>query len=391
MKNRRQSHPARASLAALVLGATLVGAAPQEIVAPGIDRRARLQAMREEIRRLETELAALRGRERGVLGELENLGAELRLREAEGREVSLRLDDVRDSIESRSSEIREIESAQERRRRYLGFRLREIYKDGPEQLLRPFLSDDRAGRFWDGLRYAVFLSERDGRVLRQYRGGIVRLGQEREALRARESDLVGLETELGRARARLESARARRSRLLAAVRDDARRREEAIRELRGAADDLTRLVDSLGPGETGPGLDIHKFRGLLDWPASGKVSAGFGTVVHPRFKTRVPHPGLDIDGEEGADIKAVFDGRVVFAAWMRGYGLTVIVDHGEDVLSVYAHASVLIVEPGEAVVRGQTLGKIGETGSLHGPYLYFELRVGGRPADPTSWLRPRRG
>ena len=103
----------------------------------------------------------------------------------------------------------------------------------------------------------------------------------------------------------------------------------------------------------------------------------------------MPHPGLDIDGRAGADIRCIFDGRVVFSSWMRGYGLTAIVDHGGGFLSVYAHASVLLVEAGERVVRGQSLGKIGDTGSLRGPFLYFELRVDGEPTDPERWFRPR--
>jgi septal ring factor EnvC (AmiA/AmiB activator) len=85
----------------------------------------------------------------------------------------------------------------------------------------------------------------------------------------------------------------------------------------------------------------------------------------------------------------VFDGRVVFAAALHGYGLTVVVDHGGGVVSVYAHAGVLLVEPGQEVARGQDLGRVGDTGSLRGPYLYFELRVAGKPTDPAAWLRRR--
>lgn len=84
----------------------------------------------------------------------------------------------------------------------------------------------------------------------------------------------------------------------------------------------------------------------------------------------------------------MFDGTVVYASWMRGYGLTAIVDHGSGLLSIYAHASVLLVEQGERVRGGALLGKIGETGSLRGPFLYFEMRDG-EPVDPVPWLRRR--
>jgi septal ring factor EnvC (AmiA/AmiB activator) len=355
------------------------------------DRQARLRSIHGEIRRLEREVQELRSREVGILGELERLGAELRLRQAERNEVSLRLEEVGEAIDERSQRIEELEAAQGERGRYLAFRLREIYKEGPERTLRQFIGGAGVERYWSGLQYATYLSERDGRVLREYRATASELLAERQELLQRQTELRRVDDELARARQRVAATQRQRTRLLAEIRDDASRREVAIDELQAAATALGSLVDSLELQESAPSLDVHKFRGLMDWPAVGEVSAGFGTVVHPRFKTRVPHPGLDIEGDFSTSIRSVFDGQVVFAAWMRGYGLTVIVDHGGGVLSVYAHASVLLVETGDRVVRGQSLGRVGETGSLRGPYLYFELRVDGKPADPVKWLRPRSG
>ena len=80
---------------------------------------------------------------------------------------------------------------------------------------------------------------------------------------------------------------------------------------------------------------------------------------------------------------------MVFSQWFRGYGLTVIVDHGGGWLTVYGHASALLVEKGEAVRRGQKIAVVGDSGSLRGPYLYFELRKDGRPVDPLGWLHSR--
>jgi len=315
----------------------------------------------------------------------------LRLAEKESEEVSLQLEEVEAAIESRTATLAELERAQERRSVYLAFRLREIYKEGPEQALRRFIGGAEVERFWRGLRYANYLSERDGQVLEEYRSGARQLVEEREALVGRQAELRRLGSELDATRKRVAAARTRRTRLLNEVRDDRDRREAAIDELRAAADLLGEFVDSLQPEGSQPLIDVRKFRGLLDWPADGEVGAGFGTMVHPRFKTRIPHPGLDIEGDFNSPIRSVFDGRVVFAAWMRGYGLTAIVDHGNGVLSVYAHASVLLVEAGQAVTRGQSMGRVGDTGSLRGPYLYFELRVDGKPTDPAVWLRPRSG
>ena len=370
-------------VAALVLNSPVSG---QE----RIDPANRLRQVREEIARLQREMRALGSRENSLLVELERLGTEMRLREAEYAEAGMNLEAVGAELGRQERTLERIETTQAQRRRYLGERVREIYKDGPDQGLRRLLGGDAMRDYLTGLRYAAYLNERDARVLGEFRSDALRLGEEREALLLRERELRESREELRRTGVRLASARANRERMLQEVRDDRSKRERALGELEGAADEMSRLVDSFAQNGPPPRLDVTKFRGLLDWPADGAVSAGFGSVIHPRFKTEVPHPGLDIEGGIADDIRAVFDGRVVYAEWMQGYGLTVILDHGSGVLSIYAHASALLVEAGEEILRGRTIGKIGETGSLRGPYLYFELRVDGRPVDPRGWLRPRR-
>lgn len=369
-----------------VLTAGLSGAST---ATPAEDPRSRLRAMRVEIERLRAELGGLQRKERGVLGDLERLGAELRLREAELGEASLRLEAIGADIEKRNRELERLEEAQGRRRVYLAFRLREIHKRGPVSGLRRLAGGEDLESYLQGLRYAAYLTERDGRILEAYRSDSERLRAEREALLEEKDRLAATQREAERARAGVSRSRLARTRLLERIRADQRRRRDALRELEAASEELSRLVHRVAPGRPGPSLDVRKFQGLLDWPAIGRVSAAFGNVVHPRFKTVVPHPGLDIDAPEGSDVRSVFDGTVAYAAWLHGYGLTVIVDHGGGLVSIYAHASVITVEEGEGVARGQSLGKVGDTGSLRGPYLYFELREEGAPVDPELWLRRR--
>src|SRR5262249_46882198 len=216
-----------------------------------------------------------------------------------------------------------------------------------------------------------------------------RLTAERAALVRETAALTSLRGEVGRGAEELQASRRSRADLLGRLRDDREQHDRALGELESAAAELGRLVDTLGSSGSPPARDVWMFRGLLDWPADGAVTSGFGNAIHPRFKTVVPHPGLDIDAPEGSPFRSVFDGKIAFAAPLHGYGLTAIVDHGGGVLSVYAHAGVLVVSVGDSVTRGQELGRVGDSGSLRGPYLYFELREGGKPVDPTAWLRRR--
>ncbi|MCP3979904.1 MAG: peptidoglycan DD-metalloendopeptidase family protein [bacterium] len=382
----------RAASRAVRLGGLLLLAAsaglPSASAQVQDEREARLESMQLEIRRLETEVRNLGGRERGVLGQLERLSAELRLQQAQLQEVEVRLDQMAVDLHELNESLGGLEEAQGERKRYLAFRLREIYKSGQDSGLRGLFTESEVESYWQGVGYASYLSERDGRVLEAYRRDTGALADRRQELESSRAELDAARAELDSKRSELQNLRRREQAALRRLREDVATRESAIDELREASVGLARVIEEVRP-ERGDVLDVHKFKGLLDWPADGPVTAEFGPIVHPRFKTRVPHPGIDIGGDPGAAIRTVFEGTVVFAAWMRGYGLTAIVDHGGGLLSIYAHASMLLVEPGEKLVRGQRLGLIGETGSLKGPHLYFELRVEGEATDPASWLRGR--
>jgi septal ring factor EnvC (AmiA/AmiB activator) len=361
------------------------------LVAPAADTTAvstpTLDAVIEERQRLERDLARLQGQERSLLGDLERLDIQVRLREAELSTVERTLAATELALTQGQERLVGLEADQAERRRYLGFRLREIYKAGPAQTIARFVAGAGSASSWDGLRYAHWLSERDGEVLAALRGDTERLAAERGALAHAQDRLVAERLAAAQARDAVITSRSERARLLRAVREDQGQRRAAIDELAEAARQLAEVArDAVGsPSE--PVLDVRRFRGLLDWPADGPVTAGFGSIVHPRFKTKVPHPGLDIDAPAGSPIRSVFDGEVVYADWMRGYGLTVIVDHGHGLLSVYAHAGRLGVVRGERVRRGQEMGRVGETGSSRGAFLYFELRQDGQPVDPRPWFR----
>jgi septal ring factor EnvC (AmiA/AmiB activator) len=137
------------------------------------------------------------------------------------------------------------------------------------------------------------------------------------------------------------------------------------------------------------GNGFASLRGRLTWPADGRVVAEYGPQVNPRFGTKTFRNGIDIEATEGSSIAAVFPGHVVYTGWFRGYGNLIIVDHGGEYYTVYAHAADIRVTEGDEVKQGQIIGTVGDTGSLQGPRLYFEVRHEGKPQDPAQWLRPK--
>src|SRR6185369_16828791 len=171
-------------------------------------------------------------------------------------------------------------------------------------------------------------------------------------------------------------------------------REQTIADLNEASVELHRKVDDLLEQSTrlekqtptlvkGPGLLVK--RGKIPWPVSGRIISPFGRYKNPEFKVVVENSGVQIQAPLGTSFKAVAAGTVRYADWFKGYRKLVILDHGQGYYSLYAQASELSVSEGQKVVAGQVLGSVGDTGSLVGSSLYFEIRKNGVPQDPLRW------
>ncbi|GHG64321.1 peptidoglycan DD-metalloendopeptidase family protein [Comamonas sp. JC664] len=160
----------------------------------------------------------------------------------------------------------------------------------------------------------------------------------------------------------------------------------AVRELEQADAELTRVVKDLKelPATSGFGA----LRGKLPRPVQGVVEVGFGKVINPRFNTVTVQKGLDIRAAPGTPVQAVAEGTVAYAGSLRGYGKLLILDHGDGYHTLMAHLSAILPELGATVFPGDVVGEVGDTGSLKGAYLYFEVRKGGQAVDPALWLTP---
>jgi|GEM_PF-304383 len=128
-------------------------------------------------------------------------------------------------------------------------------------------------------------------------------------------------------------------------------------------------------------------RGRMCAPSVGPVVQSFGIQRNPRFGTQTYSKGIAIAAPEGAPVRAVWDGEVVYAGWFSGYGKILIVNHGDHYYTLYAHASTLLKSAGQTVKRGEVIARVGDTGSLEGPQVYFEVRHESNAMNPLGWVR----
>jgi septal ring factor EnvC (AmiA/AmiB activator) len=175
------------------------------------------------------------------------------------------------------------------------------------------------------------------------------------------------------------------SQWLASLEAGERKSSRLVLELEQAERHLAELVQRLsGPARPS---GFEGLKGRLPYPTNGIIEVGFGRVVNPKFNTVTVQKGVDIHAAKGAVVRAVADGKVVYAAWLRGYGNLMIVDHGDRYHSLMAHLDSFGRTVGEVVQQGEELGRVGDSGSVKGPYLYFEIRKAGEALDPAVWLR----
>jgi septal ring factor EnvC (AmiA/AmiB activator) len=308
------------------------------------------------------------------------------------------------------AEIGRLQARRAGQEEVLGRRLRALYKLQAQGGVLPILlSGADPVEQTVQLRHLTTLATVDARLIREYRVTSDVLADRKSRVETRGREVAALRSEAEHERAEFDQEAARRRELLAKVQGERAYHDRMVGELSEATRRLEAFIRDLqekqrravakvpppgrparpAPGDGAAGTGFAALRGRLAWPADGRVVAEYGPQVNPRFGTRTFRNGIDIEASEGSNIEAVFPGHVVYTGWFRGYGNLIIVDHGGEYYTVYAHAADIRVTEGDEVKQGQIIGTVGDTGSLQGPRLYFEVRHEGKPQDPAQWLRPR--
>ena len=349
---------------------------------PPLTREQELDNLRGEIAGLETRVAEARKLQSGLRGELQAADLELQLQEARLREAETARDLAVRRAQDGEREVARLTASMEQARQGLRRRLGALYRLGRQGYLRFFLALRPDERLLPSIRLARYLARRDSAAVAGYQETGRRLARERDRLAAEREELDRWLAEQEARRRHLAAVRRRKAVLLARAEQEGRALAEKAGALAERERKLSNLVDFLYGRSTSElsGAPIQQFRGVLDWPVPGKLTERFGFRLDPRYKTRVPHNGIGLATEAESQVRAVFPGKVLYAAPFQGYGATVIVHHPGRVFTLYAGLSELRVGAGGMVSLGDVVG-------LASDRLYFEIRVENRPDDPLHWLR----
>ena len=359
------------------------------------DTRARIKALAEEQRRLENE----RGAATKALREADSKvsGSQRALHDTETQ-----LAEQEQALEKLQQRKLELESSLSRQRAELAALVRSAYALGKHEQLKLLLEQDRMSDLARVLAYhGYFQRDRQQRIT-GLNSELQSLAEVGEQIEAQKKALLTARDQQQAALAQLAAQRSERGKLVSSL--DSRYRDRSARLTALGRDEkstvvllerLRKLMAQLPkpaapprkpgarPGPTPVPSDAAIPLGPLNLPLAGTVLAGFGGVMPDGHRSQ----GLLIAGAAGAEVHAVTAGRVAYADWLKGYGLLIILDHGNGWMTLYAFNDALLKNAGDSVRAGEAISTVGSSGGQGRSALYFELRRNGQPEDPRSWLR----
>ncbi len=379
----------------LATGIRMIGAEEMPRLDKKIDReRDELKQIKKKIKGKQKKKRAAKRREKSILSRLQEIDKRYRLNQRETDLLELKIKEKDTQIEGLTHKRDRLERDVQKMRKAISKRLNTIYQQRQNGSLKILFASEDYPDFLRRLYYLKTIAKKEGELLSQFKEKQVELNESNLTLSQSKEHLVQDKKALGQKITHIRAERKKKSRLLSRIQTERASYERAISELNQSSHELQGIIEALKLKQKNlknrPSRQFSRKKGQLNWPNDGRVVSRFGRQKHPRFDTMVYRKGIEIEASKGEEVRAIFDGVAIYADWFRGYGLVIIVDHGENYYSIYAHLSKLLVSVGSQVRKDKTIGEIGGTGFSRGNKLYLEIRHQGKPINPVRWLRKRR-
>ncbi len=404
-----------------------------------------LDATRQDITELKKALSQLQEEKSGVQKDLRSTETQMGKLEKQVEALQQELKKSESELQRLGDEKKKLQSARVEQQRLIAIQARAAYQSGRQEYLKLLLNQQNPEKFARTLTYYNYLSQARLEQLRNFNETLRQLAEVEKDIDLQQAQLLVQKSSLEDQKAQLDTVRQERQVALAKLNVDYKARDQKLQARQQDQADLTKvlktieetlarqareaeearqkallaqqeaekrqreqealaksrskddndeaprrpnkapgaLVSSAGQSYGGP---FEQAKGKLPWPVDGRLLARFGETRGDDERTK--WDGVMISAAAGSQVHAVHGGRVVFADWLRGAGLLVILDHGNGYLSLYGHNQSLLKEAGDIVKAGEAISTVGNSGGGQDtPALYFAIRQQGRPSDPAQWCR----
>ncbi len=362
------------------------------------ERKATPAQKEAELKKVKSRIERVRKNVNEDIEKRDRLSAQLRDAELGVQQARRGLEVLRAERIASESRLQELEQEQAERDRELAAErgalageLRAAYVNGREEQLKLLLNQQDPAGFGRMLAYYGYFGRARADRIGNIRDKLEHLALVREKIAAENGRLKGLESQQEQELAALRSAQQKRTRTVQAIESQIKSQGGELKRLESQAKGLEKLIADLRKAlrnvPVAKQAPFEPLRGKLPWPVQqGKVLARFG---QPRAGGSMRWQGMMIGTDRGARVRAPFAGRVVYADWLPGMGLMIVLDHGGGYLSLYGHNEEVFRSVGDAVAAGDVIGAVGDSGGHNQPALYFEVRRGREPVNPENWLQRR--
>ncbi|NWC94638.1 MULTISPECIES: murein hydrolase activator EnvC [unclassified Pseudomonas] len=403
-----------------------------------------LDATRQDITELKKLLGKLQEEKSGVQKDLRGTETEMGKLEKQVQELQKELKKSESELERLDGEKKKLQSARVEQQRLIAIQARAAYQNGRQEYLKLLLNQQNPEKFARTLTYYDYLSKARMEQLKSFNETLRQLANVETEISNQQSQLLDQKSSLDTQRDELDKVRKERQQALAKLNDDVKARDAKLQAREQDQADLGKVLKTIEetlarqareaeqarqkallaqqeaekkrereaaeavasattdapaprkPARAAPGPLVSSAgesfggpfasaRGKLPWPVDGRLLARFGETRGD--DTRAKWDGVMISAGAGTQVHAIHGGRVVFADWLRGAGLLVILDHGNGYLSLYGHNQTLLKAAGDVVKAGESISTVGNSGGQDTPALYFAIRQQGRPSDPAQWCR----
>ncbi len=354
--------------------------------------RIKLKEITEKIRQKKQAIRSVKQKEASILTTLNKIEQQLLQEKKKYTELTDKISDIKNKISQTQQKLRTLEAQLHNKEQYLHKRLRALYKYYKRNGIRILLSSASCNEFMKHEKFLGDIVRSDHTLFRACSDALQHAQSYRKDLGRQQDTLLAARENLLQRQHQIKNAKTKKVAFLKEIKQEKSLQLNTLKELEARSKKLQSFINDLQKNKKTFTARRGKFstlRGRLRFPVDGEIISTFGKKEHPELHTYTYRKGIDIKAPAGAEIKAVYDGKVVFADWFKGYGYMIIIDHGENYYSLSAHASELIKEVDDIVSEGETIALVGDTNSMKGNCLHFEIRHHGKPEDPLRWLRSR--
>ena len=352
------------------------------------DEQAELKILRRKIAQQENAISKVGKKESAVLKNLQKIGSQLKLKKRELEIYKWNFKNNQKKIFSLEPRLKKAEQKIKSHKKILGLRLRSIYKEGPMFPLRVAFSSNNVTDLMQRLKYMDLIAQQDSQMLQEYLTKLEKIKQDKSSLYKVRAKLVSLKKNTVSKKREIEKTKKEKSVYLKKIKRKKNQSVKVRKELLAASNNLNSLIDKLLMKlVSGEGLDISDKKGRLKLPLKGRILNKFGRKRVKEYESYIVYNGINVRARRGTPVQAVFDGKVLYTGELEGYGNLVIVGHGKEYHSLYGHLDSIKVAANKVVKTGEVIALSGDSGSLEGETLYFELRKNGKPIEPVRWFR----